>query len=258
MTHDEATAADAAYERLFLEVFEHLPRQGPGHRPAVERALAACAGLPDAPRILDLGCGSGAQTFDLLALTNGEVLAVDAHAPLVERLRERAGELGVEDRVEAVVADMTTVPLERGGFDLVWSEGALYSIGLDAALPIAHAALRSRGWLAFTEAVWLTPHPPEAVRAAFADYPGMGTVADARAAVVRHGFEPVADFLLPEAAWWDDFYTPLLARVAELRERDADDADALVALDRIADEARLRRDHSDTFGYAFLVARRMP
>ena len=48
-------------EQIFFEVFEPLPRQGPGNLASAERALALCADLPASPRVLDLGCGSGAQ-----------------------------------------------------------------------------------------------------------------------------------------------------------------------------------------------------
>ena len=55
------TDVEGAWERF--EVFEALPRQGPGDRACAERALALCDELPATPRILDLGCGVGAQTM---------------------------------------------------------------------------------------------------------------------------------------------------------------------------------------------------
>ena len=44
-------------EQIFFEVFEPLPRQGPGNLACTELALAPCAELPASPRVLDLGCG---------------------------------------------------------------------------------------------------------------------------------------------------------------------------------------------------------
>lgn len=54
--------APSLYWQLFLELFESLPRQGPGTRTCVSRALALCRHLPLSPAVLDLGCGVGGQT----------------------------------------------------------------------------------------------------------------------------------------------------------------------------------------------------
>ena len=57
--------SNAVLHEVFLDVFLALPRQGPGNRACTLQALDACVGLPDRPRVLDLGCGTGAQTLDL-------------------------------------------------------------------------------------------------------------------------------------------------------------------------------------------------
>jgi ubiquinone/menaquinone biosynthesis C-methylase UbiE len=85
------TESPERLEKLFFEVFEPLPRQGPGSRSSAARALALCAGLPAAPVILDLGCGAGAQTFHLAELTSGSIVAIDKHAPSVEPALRQAG-----------------------------------------------------------------------------------------------------------------------------------------------------------------------
>lgn len=91
-------------EQIFFEVFEPLPRQGPGNLASTQRALACCAALPPSPHILDLGCGAGAQTLDLASLTSGHILAVESHPPLIERLRRAAGERDLSERIEATPA----------------------------------------------------------------------------------------------------------------------------------------------------------
>ena len=60
----------------------------------------------------------------------------------------------------------------------------------------------------------------------------------------------------PDEAWWSDFYTPMEARIGELREQYADDADALTILDQLAEEPDMHRRYSDYYAYVFFVARR--
>jgi SAM-dependent methyltransferase len=249
--------AEARFEALFLEVYEALPRQGPGNRACAARALALCRELPPSPSIADLGCGAGAQTLHLAELTTGSIVALDRHAPFIERLRAIVAQRGLAPRVRAIVADMAQPPLPPASFDLVWSEGALYSIGLRRALLVCRDLLRPGGCLAFTDAIWRRDHPPAAVKATFdLDYPAMGRVDDVLAAIDDSGLDLVGHFTVDDQAWWDDFYTPMQTRIAQLRGKYAGDTQAAAILDRLAGEPQLHRRYSDFYAYEFFVARR--
>jgi len=69
----------------------------------------------------------------------------------------------------------------------------------------------------------------------------MGWLDDDVAAVKESGFELVGHFILPDEAWWDDFYTPMKARIAALRGKYAGDTEALAVLDQIAEEPEMHR-----------------
>lgn len=242
---------------IFFEVYDDLPRQGPGNQCSAARAVGLCRELREFPSILDLGCGVGGQTLHLAELTSGSIVAIDSHAPSIKRLQAVIVERGLSQRVSAVVGDMTRPeqPLER--FDLIWSEGALYSIGLRNALNVCHGLLRPGGYLAFTDAVWRKENPPPVVKSSFdQDYPTMGWLADDVAAIQDCGFDLVEYFTLPDEAWWDDFYTPMEARIAELRGIYANDDEASAILDRLAEEPQMHRRFSDFYAYEFFVVRR--
>lgn len=243
-------------ESVFFEVYEGLPRQAPGSRACAVRALDLCGDLPPSPRVLDLGCGGGGQTLHLTELLDGPIVAVDLHAPFIDAIRATARALGLADRLDARVADMAALPFTDATFDLVWSEGALYNLGLERALPICHDLLRPGGHLVFTDAVWRTASAPDEVRAAFADYPTMGTEADVLAQLEAGGWSVLGHFLLPDAAWWDDFYRPMEQRIESLRAKFAGAPEALAALDEIAKEPRMHRAHGHHYGYLCVVARR--
>jgi SAM-dependent methyltransferase len=147
--------------------------------------------------------------------------------------------------------------LPPGSFDLVWSEGALYNIGIENALRVCRSLLRPGGQIAFTDAVWRKENPPPDVKASFElDYPAMGWVPGVLAAIERCRFSLLGHFTLPDEAWWDDFYTPMQRRIEELRARYATDDEALTVLGQLAQEPAMHRAHSEYYAYEFFVARR--
>ena len=246
------------FRSIFFELYESLPRQGPGNRACAARALAFCRDLPPTPAVLDLGCGVGAQTIHLAELTSGSIVAIDSHAPSIERLKATVSEFGLFEQVTPVVGDMANPPLPPASFDLVWSEGALYNLGIEKALRICHGLLRPGGYLAFTDAVWRRENPPPEVKAGFEDdYPTMGRIPDVLAVIERCGFPLIGHFTLPDEAWWDDFYTPMRYRIEELRDKYEDDDEALAVLDQLAQEPEMHQRYSDYYAYEFFVTRRM-
>ena len=252
----DRAAAAVRFEEIFLELYEPLPRQGPGNRACAAKALGLCEGLARAPRVLDLGCGAGGQTLHLSELTSGSIVALDRHAPSIERLRAKIAERGLGDRVEAVVGDMADPGQPHESFDLIWSEGAFYNIGIERALGVCHPLLRRGGYLAFTDAVWRKDSPPPEVRASFDEYPTMGTAGDVLAVIDRSAFSLIAHFTLPDDAWWDDFYAPMERRIEALRTKYSQDAEALAVLDRLAREPEMHRRHSAYYAYELFVVRR--
>ncbi len=244
---------------LFFELYESLPRQGPGNLECAARALGLCRGLPPEPAVLDFGCGVGGQTLQLAELTSGTIVAMDCHAPSIERLRATVTGRGLAGRIRPIVGDMANPGLPPDSFDLVWSEGALYNIGIENALRVCRGLLRTGGRLAFTDAVWRGGDPPPEVKAGFdLDYPAMGRVPDILAAIERCGFSVIGHFALPDEAWWDDFYTPMETRIEEMRGKYSGDGDALAVLDSLAQEPELHRRHSDCYAYEFFVAALLP
>ncbi|GLW69732.1 SAM-dependent methyltransferase [Kitasatospora phosalacinea] len=87
--------------------------------------------LDTAPqRIVDLGAGTGAGTFALLRHFPGaRVTAVDASPGHLLRLREKAGALGLADRVTTVQADLDAADWpDLGTPDLVWASASVHHL----------------------------------------------------------------------------------------------------------------------------------
>jgi SAM-dependent methyltransferase len=243
---------------LFFELYESLPRQGPGNRECAARALALCRDLPVAPEVLDLGCGVGGQTLHLAELTSGSIVALDIHAPSIDRLRAAVAKRGLAGRIRPLVGNMAETGLLPASFDLIWSEGALYNIGITNAVRLCGGLLRRGGYLAFTDAVWRTDSPPPEIKASFdADYPSMGRVPDVQAAIERGGLSLIEHFTIPDRAWWDDFYTPMESQIQEMRRKYAGDEEAVAVLDQLARETDMHRKYSRCYAYEFFIARKI-
>ncbi|KNE81256.1 MULTISPECIES: SAM-dependent methyltransferase [Streptomyces] len=115
-SHDPADPADAADDEAGLFWERHYAtRSGGGER--VNPLLAETAGPLRPGAALDLGCGAGGDTL-WLARHGWQVTAVDVSATAVERVRERARELGAGDRVTAERHDLAR-SFPGGEFDLV-------------------------------------------------------------------------------------------------------------------------------------------
>ena len=246
-----------AFWTHFFEIYEAMPRQGPGDRECTERALRLLPPLTPDHRILDIGCGSGAQTFDLARATEARIVAVDNHPPFVSRLARRAAELGLEDRIAAQVGDMRDLRFPDGSFDVVWSEGAIFVVGFAAGLSAWRRLLAPGGYAVVSELCWLRDDPPDELCALFLEEGAdVGDLESRRNAVAASGYRRLTDFVLAEKGWWESYYAPLGACLKHFREAHADDAAALEVAARSQREIDLYRKHVGAYGYVFFVLQR--
>jgi len=132
-------------DKLFYDVFEALPRQGPGDEGSTKKAFGMLTGLPKSPDILDIGCGSGTQTLVLAKLTDGRIFAVDKHPAFLETLKRRLAAGGYRAEVSIENGDMASLPYPDESFDLIWSEGSSFIIGIDKSAAFLEAASPSQG-----------------------------------------------------------------------------------------------------------------
>jgi ubiquinone/menaquinone biosynthesis C-methylase UbiE len=219
--------------------------------------LALIKQRPPAPRILDIGCGSGAQTLDLTHLTDGTFVAVDNYQPVLEMLRQQAAVLGVSQRIAILNADMGNMQLPNNEFDIIWSEGAIFVIGFDKGLREWKRLLKPGGYMVVSEAVWLKPDPPADLFEFWnREYPAIRSIDQNLAAIAEEGYSNVGHFILPDSSWWDQYYTPLEAHVKTMRSKYAGNEDALSVIEAAQLEIDLFRKHSDHYGYVFFVMRR--
>ena len=76
-------------------------------------------------RILDFGCGIGGPAFEMARSFGAHVTGIDLEAPLIERARIRARELGIEAQTRFEVVDAGPLMFDDESFDVVVTAGAL-------------------------------------------------------------------------------------------------------------------------------------
>lgn len=243
---------------LFLEVHRDLPREGPGNQDSTARALSLAGRLPVAPSLLDIACGPGMQTIHLAELLpDATITAVDLHKSMTAEARRRVAAAGMSARIVVEIGDMTALTYPDAAFDLIWCEGAAYNMGVERAIRTWKRMLKPAGIIALTDAVWLKQDPPEDLAEFWAAYPDMNNVESRRQMIEECGYELKGDFILPETAWWDDYYLPMKLRLQTLAVKYNDDSEAMSVVNDCNAEIAFYEQYADYYGYVFLVMSRL-
>ena len=157
--------------------------------------------LPEisAPRILDIGCGSGIPTRELAALSNGQIVALDVDLSLLRRLTGDIERAGLSDRIRTVVGSMFGLPFQDESFDILWAEGSIAGMGFKSGLEGWRKLLRPGGFLVVHDET--------------GDIPGK------LRQITESGYALLGHFMLSEDVWWTEYFGPLEERIRDVRGR---------------------------------------
>lgn len=242
---------------LICDYFSSIPRQGPGSDDITLKALSLIDGLPDHPLIADLGCGCGSSTLQLALNTNGSIKALDLFPLFIERTLQRCQEAGVADKVEGMVGDMCNLTFDKASFDVIWSEGAIYNIGFQRGVNEWRHFLKQGGWLAVSEASWLTDSRPEEIERFWSEaYPEMDTIYNKVEQMRLAGYKDIKTFILPDYCWTTNFYLPQKEAQRLFLQRYPDNTTAMELVGNQRREAELYSLYHDYYGYVFYVGRK--
>jgi SAM-dependent methyltransferase len=244
-------------DNIYFEIFESLPRQGPGDERSTKRAFQMLAELSECPEILDVGCGTGAQTLILAKLSSGNITALDNHAPFIDILKRKARRARLEKRIHCVVEDMAAMSFRVESYDVIWSEGAAYLMGFAIALKSWKALLKPKGYLVVSELVWFEIKTPQEIKDYFAEaYPDMKYYEDIYSIVESAGYEMIGYFPLPSKSWWTDYYAPAEKKLTEMRRECQSNKDAQSIFDSFQLEIDMHGKYSEYYGYGFYIMRK--
>jgi ubiquinone/menaquinone biosynthesis C-methylase UbiE len=247
-------SADMNETQLFYELYESLPRGGPGDNESTRKAYSFLSSLPRNPIILDIGCGYGVQTIEVAKISHGTIYALDNHKPFLDGLAIQAKKHGLEKSIIMVHESMEAMHFSDEFFDVIWSEGALYQMGFVNGLKKCHALLKKSGYLVVSEAVYfLDERPQEVIEFWQSEYPAITSVEHNIQEIKLAGYRLVSHFPLPAQSWIDYFYAPMETEIHRLKEkyRGLDWAQAM--LEKCRYEINIYKKFSSYFGYEFFI-----
>ncbi|XP_073239474.1 uncharacterized protein [Porites lutea] len=91
------------------------------------KEIVAMLSLKQGQKVLDVGCGIGGGAFYMVKNFNVEVLGVDLSTNMIDIGKQRAKEFE-DDKVEFVVADITTADFKPESFDVIYSRDTILHI----------------------------------------------------------------------------------------------------------------------------------
>ena len=240
-------------DEVFFEIHSDNPREGPGSFKSTKQAFEKLADLPQNPKILDIGCGPGKQSFDLLQISDANIVAIDNHQPFLDIIQNKIEAENKSTGLKVFNKDMSKLDFELESFNVIWSEGAIYQMGFENGLNYWKKFLKSNGYIAVTEISWIKDNPPQDLFDFWKNsYPAMQTIKGNLDIITKCGYKLIHHFTLPESDWWE-YYNPIIKKLPELKEKYKDNKNALSVIAEEEIEMELYRKYSNYYGYEFYI-----
>lgn len=244
---------------LLVDLFKGAKRQGPGSDAETEKAIDLAGIDRNMPlTIADIGCGTGASTLTLARLLNARIVAVDLLQGFLDVLAARARKEGAEGKIIPLCASMDQLPLKDEGFDVIWSEGAIYSIGFREGVAAWKRYLKPGGLLVVSEITWLTNlRPAELENHWNNEYPAIDTASAKIKLLEENGYVPVGYFVLPDYCWLENYYDPIRNNFDAFLSRHGGRGAAHAIVEAERREIGLYDKYKSYYGYGVYIARKL-
>jgi len=245
------------YMREFEFIFDGLDRLGPSSKGDSIKALNS---IPvTTGELLEIGCGKGVTTIVLAEHTQFSITGLDNDEYNLSCLKEHVAQQvpfkplssrqSSQPQIELICASMTDMPFSDQQFDVIWSEGSAYIMGVKQALESWKRFIKKDGYLVVSDLVWLTDSPDDEVHQFWLDaYPDMATVTNRHKMIKDAGYQVIDSYTLNQQSW-DNYLQPLQQKVSQL----ADHVFVSPALDDLQKELAIHSKYLGQYGYQMFV-----
>jgi ubiquinone/menaquinone biosynthesis C-methylase UbiE len=245
--------------QLLIDLHREGKRQGPGGDAASETALGLAMVDRSKPlKIADIGCGTGASTLLLARRLNAKITAVDFLQDFLDVLEDRAEQSGLSEKITTLCCSMDDLPFGEEAYDVIWSEGAIYTIGFEEGVTDWRRYLKPGGVLVASEITWLTGARPSEIQEYWnGEYPEIEVASSKISVLEKIGYAPIGYFVLPEPCWVENYYQPLQDRFQPFLERNGNSEEARAIVEAEKQEIELYNKYKAYYSYGVYVARKL-
>jgi len=187
----------------------------------------------DKPRILDIGCGSGAPTMELARLGQGEVIGIDIDQPALDKLMKKIREAGFSNRVQVVNCSLLDMVFRDESFDIIWSEGSIFVIGFKKGIQEWKRFLKPNGFMVIHDE--------------------KGNVEEKLEQISNCGYKLLGYFILSEDTWWTEYFAPLEKLIAKSQTSYTDDPQTLEELHQSQRELEMFKNNPERNSSVYFV-----
>lgn len=241
-----------------IDFHKDAERQGPGSEEATKRALEYIPELNEDSIVLDIGCGTGAQTMVLAKNTKANIIAIDKIPQFLEILDHKIQDNDLCHRIETKCLSMEDLPFKEQSIDLIWAEGSIYNIGFEKGLSKWRKFIKNGGYIAVSEVSWLTLSRPSEIEHYWLDaYSEIDTIGNKIAVVEKCGYIPIAHFVLDEHCWTDNYYKPILERSEAFLKKYNYTKEVQEFIRAGVIEAQMYDKYKDFYSYVFYIAKKV-
>ncbi len=234
---------------FFFKIHNGDFRGGPGSDISTERAYNSAKGfLGKNISVLDIGAGSGFQTRVLKKLVDGKITALDTTEIYLTKIKRETG-------VETVNCSMDSLEksFSHASFDLIWSEGAVYIMGLANGLKHWKLFLKQGGIIGFSHISWIQDNPPKELLDYWEEnYPQITTLDENKKIIDEEGYEIKDYFILPSTDWTKNYYEKISERLGMLEKNKLSPVEKDV-VEMHREEMEMYDKYGDYYGYVFFI-----
>ena len=190
----------------------------------------------DKPRILDIGCGSGIPTLELARLSQGEIKGIDIDQPALDEFTRKIQAAGLADRVQALYCSMFNMDFADESFNIIWSEGSIYTVGFERGLREWKRFLKGNGNMVI--------HDEQA------------NVEEKLNQISNCGYELLGDFIVSQETWWTEYFAPLEKLIKETRIKYPHDPKTLEELRQAEEELAMFNNNPERNSSVYFIIKR--
>lgn len=243
---------------LIVDFHKDAHQQGPGSENETKRALEITGIAKNKNlKIADIGCGTGSHTIVLAQNTNAQIVGVDLFPEFLDKLDDKANELGFQDRIKTLAKSMEELPFANDEFDIIWSEGAIYNMGFETGVKNWKDYLKAGGYLCVSEITWITDSRPKEVEDFWIkEYPEVDNASGKIKILEDNGFTLAGYFYLKQDSWIKNYYEPIKERFSTFLERHNHSEMAKEVVKEYKTEIEEYQKYKDYYSYGFYIARK--